>query len=47
MQAKEMVSDENKETFKKCAEIGNRLIGKKLLLERLIKIRHLAQRCLL
>lgn len=26
-----MVSDENKETFKKCAEIGNRLIGKKII----------------
>lgn len=28
MQAKSMVSDQNREQFKKCAEIGNRLIGK-------------------
>lgn len=28
MQAKNMITDENKATFKKCAEIGNRLIGK-------------------
>ena len=28
MQAKGMVSDKNKANFKKCAEIGNRLIGK-------------------
>ena len=28
MQAKGMVTDENKVIFKKCAEIGNRLIGK-------------------
>lgn len=28
MQAKGMVTDENKVNFKKCAEIGNRLIGK-------------------
>jgi len=28
MQAKNMIADEDKETFKKCAEIGNRLIGK-------------------
>lgn len=30
MQAKEMVSNEKKEIFKKCADIGNRLIGKKI-----------------
>ena len=28
MQAKDMITDENKALFKKCAEIGNRLIGK-------------------
>ena len=28
MQAKDMITDDDKETFKKCAEIGNRLIGK-------------------
>lgn len=28
MQAKNMVSESEKETFKKCAEIGNRLIGR-------------------
>jgi len=28
MQAKDMVNDENSSNFKKCAEIGNRLIGK-------------------
>lgn len=28
MQAKDMIADEDKATFKKCAEIGNRLIGK-------------------
>lgn len=28
MQAKNMIADEDKEIFKKCAEIGNRLIGK-------------------
>jgi hypothetical protein len=28
MQVKNMIVDENKETFKKCAEIGKRLIGK-------------------
>lgn len=31
MQAKEMISDKNNATFKKCAEIGNRLIGKKVV----------------
>ncbi len=31
MQAKEMITDENRATFKKCAEIGNRLIGKKVI----------------
>ena len=30
MQAKGMVTDENSVNFKKCAEIGNRLIGKKV-----------------
>lgn len=30
MQAKEMVTDKNSVIFKKCAEIGNRLIGKKV-----------------
>lgn len=30
MQTKGMVTDKNNVTFKKCAEIGNRLIGKKL-----------------
>ena len=30
MQAKEMITDENRANFKKCAEIGNRLIGKKV-----------------
>lgn len=30
MQAKEMVTDENSAIFKKCAEIGNKLIGKKV-----------------
>lgn len=33
MQAKGMVSDENKVVFKKCAEIGNRLIGKKITIK--------------
>lgn len=28
MQAKNLVADEDKETFKKCVEIGNRLIGR-------------------
>lgn len=28
MQASDMITDENKEIFKKCIEIGNRLIGK-------------------
>jgi hypothetical protein len=28
MQSKSMITDENRETFKKCAAIGNRLIGK-------------------
>lgn len=28
MQAKDLIADEDKATFKKCAEIGNRLIGK-------------------
>lgn len=28
MQAKDMITDDNKALFKKCAEIGNRLIGK-------------------
>lgn len=28
MQAKDMITDDDKATFKKCAEIGNRLIGK-------------------
>ena len=28
MQAKELIADEDKETFRKCAEIGNRLIGR-------------------
>ena len=28
MQANNMITDDNRETFKKCAEIGNRLIGK-------------------
>ena len=28
MQAKDRIADEDKATFKKCAEIGNRLIGK-------------------
>lgn len=28
MQAKDLIADEDKVTFKKCAEIGNRLIGK-------------------
>lgn len=28
MQAKDMVNDQNREDFKKCADIGNRLIGK-------------------
>ena len=28
MQAKNLIADSDKETFKKCAEIGNRLIGK-------------------
>ena len=30
MQTKSMITDENRETFKQCAEIGNRLIGKSL-----------------
>lgn len=33
MQAKEMITDENRTTFKKCAEIGNRLIGKKVTVQ--------------
>lgn len=33
MQAKGMVTDENKVNFKKCAEIGNRLIGKNITLK--------------
>lgn len=28
MQAKDMISDDDRDTFKKCAEIGNRMIGK-------------------
>ena len=28
MQAKSMITDENRETFKQCVQIGNRLIGK-------------------
>lgn len=28
MQAKKLIADEDKETFRKCAEIGNRLIGR-------------------
>ncbi len=31
MQAKEMITYENRAVFKKCAEIGNRLIGKKVI----------------
>ena len=34
MQAKGMVTDENKVNFQKCAEIGNRLIGKKVTVKR-------------
>ena len=34
MQAKGMVTDENKANFQKCAEIGNRLIGKNVTVKR-------------
>lgn len=30
MQAKDMIADEDKTTFRKCVEIGNRLIGKNI-----------------
>lgn len=35
MQAKNMIANEDKETFKKCAEIGNRLIGKTTAVKKL------------
>lgn len=34
MQAKRLVTDENRETFAECTKIGNRLIGKKVVTER-------------
>lgn len=34
MQAREMISDENKVTFRKCSVIGNRLIGKKFTVKK-------------
>lgn len=38
MQAKDMVTDKNTSTFKKCAEIGNRLIGKKVVVKKSEKL---------